>query len=151
MKVLIIDDEKDVRILAEGRSHPVVTGGRRVALVEDEVHLEHRRQTGGELRPAGDLEGDARLGPLGPDDSLGDGRLRDEECTRDLLGRQTSEQAERERNARLARKNRMSGYEHEAQEVVADVIVDRGVEIRRELLGNTDIAHDPRQTRDEPG
>ena len=37
------------------------------------------------------------------------GRLRDEECARDLLGRQTSEQAERERDARFGRKHRMTG------------------------------------------
>jgi len=84
----------------------------------------------------GDLEGDARLGegPLGPNYSLGDGRLGDEECTCDLLGRQTSQQAERECNACLGGENRMTGCEHEAQEVVADVIVDRGVEIGRGRL-----------------
>src|ERR1700674_4528315 len=127
------DTPETKSVLAEGRSHPVATGGRRVSFVEDEVDdLEHRGQTGGELTAAGDLERDVRLrqSPLGPDDSLGDGRLRDEECTRDLLGRQASKQSERERNARLGRKNRMAGYKHEAQEVVADVIVERDVEIR---------------------
>ena len=131
------DAAETQRVLAERGSHPVVAGGRRVALVEDEVDdLEHRRQTGGELGPAGDLEGDARLGegPLGPDDALGDGRLRDEERARDLLGRQAAEQAERERDARLGREHRMAGREHEAQEVVADVVVERGVEIRRGRL-----------------
>src|SRR5439155_335531 len=132
------------RVLAERRSHPVVTGGRGVALVEDEVDdLEHRRQTGGELGAAGDLEGDALLGesPLGPDDALGDGRLRDEERPRDLLGRQTAEQAECERHARLGREHRMTRYEHEAQEVVANVVVDRRVEIRcGHLLLGLDLA-----------
>ena len=124
------------RVLAERRSHPVVAGGRRVALVEDEVdHLEHRRQAGGALGPARDLEGDARLGegPLGPDDALGDRRLRHQEGARDLLGRQAAEQAQRERDARLGREHRMAGREDEAQQVVADVIVrvvERGVEIR---------------------
>src|SRR5437867_5886302 len=110
----------------------------------DEVDdLEHRRQTGGEFGAAGDLEGGALLGegPLGPDDALGDGRLRDEERPRDLLGRQTAEQAECERNARLGREHRMTRYEHEAQEVVANVGVDRGVEIRRgHLLLGLDLA-----------
>ena len=90
------DAPETQRILAERRPHPVVTGRRRVALVEDEVDdLEHRRQTGGKLGAAGDLEGDALLGegPLGPDDALGDRRLRDEERPRDLLGRQATEQA----------------------------------------------------------
>ena len=203
------------RVLAERRPHPVVAGGRRVALVEDEVDdLEHRRQPRGELVAARHLERDLRLGqrPLGADDALGDGRLRDEERARDLLGRQAAEQAERERDARLGGEHRMAGGEHEAQQVVADVVVERGVEIRhghlllrlelvaellvlaleqlapaqqvdramlggghepgarvvrdarlrpllergdqrvlRELLGQADVAHDPREAGDEPG
>ena len=106
------DAPETQRVLAERGPHPVVTGGRRVAFVEDEVDdFEHRRQTGGELVAAGNLERDLRFGerPLGPDDALGDGRLRDEERTRDLLGRQATEQAERERDARLGRENRMTG------------------------------------------
>ena len=93
--------------------------------------------------PRGHLERDVRLGegPLGPDDPLGDGRLRDEERARDLLGRQAAEQAERERDARLGREHRMAGREHEAQEVVADVVVERGVEIRRgRLLPGLELA-----------
>ena len=73
------DTPQTQRILAERGPHPVVTGGRRVALVEDEVDdLEHRRQAGGKLGPAGDLEGNLLFGerPLGPDDPLGDRRLR---------------------------------------------------------------------------
>ena len=86
--------------------------------------------------PARDLEGDARLGQraLGADDALGDGRLGDEEGARDLLGRQAAEQAQRERDARLGREHRMAGGEDQAQQVVADVVVERGVEIRRGLL-----------------
>jgi hypothetical protein len=202
------------RIFAERGPHPVVAW-RRVALVEHEVEdFEHRGETGGELGPAGHLERDARLGEslLGPDDSLGDGRLRDEERARDLGGLEAPDQPERERNARLGRENRVTGREHEAEEVVADVIVDRSVEIGhdrlltgldlaaellvlafedpspaqpvdravlrgrhepgarvvrdsrlrpplergeksvlREILGKTDVAHDPRQPGDEPG
>ena len=151
--------------------------------------------------------------PLGPDDALGDRRLRHEERPRDLLGRQAAEQAERERDARLGGEHRMAGREDKAQEVVADVVVEGRVEIRRgslllgfaahgrspracvpaaccgvpvidgamfrgghepgarvvrdarlrpllergdqsvlrELLGQADVAHDPRQTGDEPG
>jgi hypothetical protein len=84
------DTAEAQRILAERWSHPVVTCGCRVALVEYEVDdLEHRRQPGGEIGPARDLEGDAGFseGPLRTHDSLGDCWLRDEECTRDLLGR----------------------------------------------------------------
>ena len=87
-------------------------------------------------RRRGDLEGDPRLGEraLGPDDPLGDGRLGDQEGARDLVGRQTSEQPQRERDPRLGREHRMAGDEHEAQQVVADVVVDRGVEVRRRRL-----------------
>src|SRR5438067_767594 len=122
------DAAETQRLLAERRSNPVVTGGRRVALVEDQVDdLEHRRQTGGEFGPARDLERDARLakGPLRPHDALGDGRLRDEERARDLRGLQPPEQAERERNARLGREHRMAGYEDEAEEVVPHVVEGR--------------------------
>ena len=57
-----------------------------------------------------------------------------EERARDLLGGQAAEQAQRERDARLGREHRMAGGEHEAQQVVADVVVERGVEIGRGLL-----------------
>ena len=53
----------------------------------------------------------------------------DEEGARDLLGRQAAEQAQRERDARLGREHRMAGDEHEPQQVVADVVVERRVEI----------------------
>ena len=128
------DAAEPERVLAELRSHPVVTAGRRVALVEDQVDdLEHRRQTGREIVSARQLEGDPGLGEraLGADDPLGDGRLRDEERARDLLGGQPSEQAQREGNPRLDGENRMAGDEHQAQEIIADVVVDRLVEVRR--------------------
>ena len=57
------------------------------------------------------------------------GRLRHEEGARDLVGGQAAEQAQRERDARLGRQHRMAGGEHEAQQVVADVVVERGVEV----------------------
>src|SRR3989449_10458639 len=77
---------------------------------------------------AGDLEGDARRREraLGPDDALRDGGLRDQEGPRDLVGREAAEQSERERSTSLGREHRMTGREHEAQEIVADVIVERG-------------------------
>jgi hypothetical protein len=62
---------------------------------------------------------------------LGDGRLRDEICPRDLLGREAAEQTQGERNSCFGRENRMTRNEYEAEEVVADFIVERGVEIRR--------------------
>jgi hypothetical protein len=128
------DAAETQRVLAKRRSHPVITGSGRVALVEDEVHHpEHRGEPTGELGSAGDLEGDTGLGkgPLGPDDPLGDGRFRDQECARDLLRGRASEQAKREGDTALGREHRMAGYEHETQEVVADRVIDCGIEIGR--------------------
>src|SRR2546428_8790771 len=129
------------RLVAESGPHPVLARGRRVAFVEDEVDdLEHRRETRGKLVLARYLERDSRLGEraLGADDALGDRRLRDEEGARDLVGREAAEQAPSEGGARLGREHRMAGDEHEAQLVVADVVVHAldqgGFEIRRRYL-----------------
>ena len=136
------------RVLAEGGPHPVVAGGRRVALVEDQVDdLEHRREPRGERVAARDLEGHARLGerPLGPHDALRDRRLRDEERARDLLGRQAAEQAQRERDARLGREDRVARGEDEAQQVVADVVVHRGLGVGHgPAVGLEAVARAPR-------
>src|SRR5262249_5532218 len=120
------------RILAERRSRPVFARGRRVALVEDQInHLEHRRKSRGELGPARNLEGHALLsqGPFGPDDPLRDGGLSYKKCARDLLRRQTSKQPEGERDAGLARDPRMTGNKHEAEKVIAHLLVQRCLEI----------------------
>src|SRR5260370_18899121 len=125
------------RLFAERRTHPVVTGSRRVAFIKDEVdHLQDGGQTSGKIRPARNFKGNARFaeGPLGPDDALGDRRLRNEESTRDLVCRQPPEQAECQRNPRLRREHRVAADEYEAQEVVADAISDRRVEIRHSCL-----------------
>ena len=75
-------------------------------------------------------------GPFGADDPLGDGRLGDQEGTSNLVGRQSPKQAQRERDARFGGKHRVAGGEHKAQEIVANLIVERGIEIglRRVLL-----------------
>ena len=126
------DTAEPQRLLAQLGTHPVLAARCRVALVEDEVDdLEHRSQTGGELGAARHLDGDARLGqgPLGADDPLSDGRFRDEECMGDLVGRQSAEQAQRQRHAGLGRENRMAGREHEAEEVVPDLVVECCIEV----------------------
>ena len=52
------DAPEPQRLLAQRRSHPVVAGGRRVALVEDEVDdLEHRGQPRGSSSPRGTSNG----------------------------------------------------------------------------------------------
>ena len=74
------DPSEAQRILAELRPHPVVAGGRRVALVEHQVdHFEHRRRAARrELGAARHLERNTllRQRPLGADDALRDRRLR---------------------------------------------------------------------------
>ena len=82
-------------------------------------------------RRAGPRTAPALLGqrPLRPDDALRDGRLGDEERARDLVGRQTAEQPQRERDARLGRQHRMARREHQPQQVVAHVVVERRVEL----------------------
>ncbi len=128
------DAAETQRFLAQLRPHPVVAGGGRVTLVEDEVdHLEHGGQAFGKLGPARHLEGDALLcqRPLGADDALGDGWLRDEEGAGDLVGRQTADQAQRERDAGFGGEHRMTGGEHQAQQIIADVVVECGIEVWR--------------------
>jgi hypothetical protein len=96
--------------------------GRGVAFVEDEVeHLEHRRRAVRALVRPRDLERHACLGQraLGAHDALRDGGLRHQEGARDLVGGQAAQEPQREGDARLRREHRMTGDEHEAQEIVA--------------------------------
>ena len=126
------DAPEPQRVFTEAGAHPVVARGGGIAFVEDQVdHPEHRGQARGQLLSARHLEGDARLGQgaLGADDALGDGRVRDQEGPRDLLGGEAAEEAQGEGHPRLHREDRMAGREHEAQEVVADVVVDGRLEI----------------------
>ena len=113
------------RVLAQRRPHPVVAGGGRVALVEHQVdHLEHRRQPGRELVAAGDLERHTGLGqrPLGAHHPLLHRRLGHEERAGDLLRGQAAEQPQRERHPGVRREHRVAGHEHQAEQVVADVV-----------------------------
>src|SRR5262249_34847783 len=76
------------------------------------------------------------------DDALGDRRLGDEEGPRDLVGRQAAEQAEGEGDAGLGGEYRVARREDESQEVVADVVVEGRVEIRRYPLLGLPLATD---------
>ena len=108
------DAAEPQRFLAKLRPDQVVAGGRRIALVEDQVEdVEHRRQPLGAVRAARHLERHAglRQRALGAHDALRDGRLGDEEGAGDLLGGQAAEQPQRQRDARLGRKHRMAGGE----------------------------------------
>src|SRR5262249_30683294 len=130
------DADEPQRLLTELRPHPVVAGGRRIALVEDEIDdRQHRGETGGKLLAARHLERHARLaqGALSAHDALLDGRLRHEEGAGNLLRGQSAQQAERQRRARLWREDRVAGDEDEAEEIVANV-VERRVEVWRCVL-----------------
>src|SRR5262249_34211075 len=119
-------------VVAERGAHPVVASGRGVALVEDQVDdLEHRRQPGREIGAARDLERNALLREraLRADDALRDRRLGDEERARDLVRREPAEETERQRDAGLGREDGMARDEDEAQEIVADGVVDGRVEV----------------------
>ena len=120
-------------IFAKGGPHPVVASSGRVALVENQIDdLEHRRKAGGQFGSARDLERNVLLGEcsLGANDALSDGRLGCEKSARDFVGGESAEQSKRESHTRLGGEYRMTGYEDEAQEVVANIIIERGFEIR---------------------
>src|SRR5438105_9152355 len=81
-------------------------------------------------------------GPLRPDYALGDGRHRDEEPPRDLLGRQAAEDAKAQGDACVPRKHWMARHEDEAEEVVPDdVVVDRRIRVNA-LPSPLDVASD---------
>src|SRR5207237_8473542 len=127
------DAAQTERLFAKRRSDPVLARRCGIALVEDQIdHLEDGGEARHALGAARDLEPDMRLGegPLRADDPLGDGGNRNEEAARNLLSRQTAEDAKREGDPCVLRKHRMAGHEDEAEEIVPDVFVDRGVRIK---------------------
>ena len=126
------DAAETQRLLAQLRAHPVIARRRRVSLVENEVDdRQHRGQALGKLRPARDLERHALVGQraLGAHDALGDGRLRHQESARDLLGLETGDEPQGEGHLRLPAEQRMAGGEHQPQQVIANVVVERSVEV----------------------
>src|SRR6202789_625743 len=133
------------RLLAESRTHPVLSGGRGIALVEYEVDdLEHRGQALRPLFGTRHLELDVRLRErsFGAHDALPDRRFRNQKSARYFRRGQAAEQAKRQSGARLGRQHRMTGHEGEAQHVVADVIIHG-------LVGRgARLAHERRLVRD---
>ena len=132
------------RIQAKGRPHPVVAGGRRVTLVEDEVdHLKHRPEPGLEVARRGDLERNVRSGqgPFRADDPLRDGRLGYEEGAPDLVRREASEQPKRQCHARLGRQHRVTCNEDETKEIVTEITAAFRNR-RRHLLRSLQLASD---------
>ncbi len=128
------------RILAQIRAQPVVTGGRRITLVENQIdHFEHRRQALRSLLRAGQFEWNPRFREraFGAHDPLGDRGLRSQKSARDFVGLQTAEQAQRERNACGLRQNRVTRDENKARQIVAVVGV---VETRSNRLHSRQLA-----------
>src|ERR1700733_8981619 len=76
----------------------------------------------------GDFEGDAGCGEgaFGADDALGDGGFGEEEGAGDLVGGEAAEHAEGEGKLGFGREDGVARDEDEAEEVVADVVVDCG-------------------------
>src|SRR6202041_2794421 len=123
------DSAEAKSFFAQGGAEPVLAGGGRVAFVEDEVDdFEDGGEAGGEFVPAGDLEGDAGFseGAFGADDALGDGGFGNEEGAGDFVGGEAAEHAEGEGQLGFGGEDGVAGDEDEAEEVVADVVVDCG-------------------------
>jgi hypothetical protein len=121
-----------------------------VAGVEDEVeHGEDGAQAIGQQVVGRHAEGDARVAdlPLRANEPLRHRRLGDEECSRDLLGREAADRPQRERHLRLGRKRGMTAGEDEAQAVVRNrahlLVLSRPLLQERELAVERSLAADP--------
>ena len=125
------------RVVAELRPQPFVAARRGIAFVEDEIDdLQHRGEPLDEFLAARGFVGQPgfRERPLRAHDALGNGRLRQQEGARDLVGGQAADHPQRQRRAGLARQARMTGGEDQPQQFVADIVVQRGVQIGHRLL-----------------
>ena len=120
-------------LLAQFGTQPPLPRGGRVPLVEHQVEdLQHVGEASVAVLTRGHLERNLLLGqpPLGPHDALGDGGLRHEEGTGDLVGGEPAEQAEGERDPGLGGQHGVTAHEHEFEQVVAVVLFQDGVELR---------------------
>src|SRR6185437_9153691 len=120
------------RVFAERGTQPIVAGRRRIAFVEHQIDdPEHRGEALGELLAARYFELYAMLGKgsLRPYDALRDRRLGQEKGARDLHRRQSAEQAQRECDPGLGGERRMARHEDESEEIVAELIVERRVNV----------------------
>jgi len=73
-------------------------------------------------------------GPLRAHDALGDRRVRQQEGSGDLLGRQAADHPQRQSRAGLTRQSRVTGGEDQPKQLIADVVVQGGVQIGHGLL-----------------
>src|SRR5262245_6566554 len=72
--------------------------------------------------------------PLGADDALRDSRLRQQEGTCNLLCCKTTDETQRQRHPRFSGERGMTRREDEAQQLVADVVIEVIIEIGRHSL-----------------
>src|SRR5262245_14256803 len=78
---------------------------------------------------------------LCPHDPLSNGRLCHKERSRDLLGGKATQQTECQRNAPLGGKNGMTGDEDQTEEVITNIVIERGIEIlHRGVLRSLELA-----------
>jgi hypothetical protein len=132
-------------VFAEGGAHEVITGGGGITLVEDEVNdFEDRGEAGGELGAAGDFEGNVFVGEgaFGADDALGNSGFGGEKGTGDLVCGEATEETEGKGGAGLGGENRVAGDEDEAEEIVADSVVESGAEVGHGLFESFQLAGD---------
>ena len=115
--------------------HPVVAGGRRVALVEDQVdHLQHRGERARRARRraaprrARCFSASVRLARTMRWAIVGSGTRKARAIS--SVVRPPSRRSVSATRASV-RQHRMAGGEDQAQQVVADVVVERGVEVGR--------------------
>ncbi len=138
------------RLFAKRRPQPVVPGGSSIAFIENQVDdRKHRRQPRREFSATGNFKGNLRLGEgsFGAHDALCDRGFRHEIGPRNFVRRQAAEQTQSKRNLRFSRKHGMAGDEYQAEQVIADIVVESSVEfVHRGLtcpnFARTDLLND---------
>lgn len=103
-------------------------GGRSVAFVEDGINnFEDRGETLCEFGSTRNLVGHLLLGErsLCADDALRDGGFGGQEGSGYFIGRETGEEAERERDTSLGWEDGMTRGEDEPEQVVAHIVIER--------------------------
>src|SRR5277367_5456497 len=115
------------RIFAQRRPQPVVTRRRRVALIKNQInHRQHRRKPRCQLLPSRHLKRHALFSksPLRPHNALRHSRFGHQKRSRNFLGRQPSQQTQRQRHTPLARQHRMARDKYQPQQIVAHIIIE---------------------------
>ncbi len=121
------------RFQAQAGPHQIVTGGRRVPLVEKQIDdFEHGRQPPTQFGSGRQPVRGSGLGEcsLGAGDPARDLRLAGQEGAGDLGGAETGDDAQGERRTCFPIEDRMARDEHQAQYVVAALGDVRGFDVR---------------------